>query len=177
MLKLIEASPEYLPQYKEAYLLTKEKIASGEMNRRNLIFHDPDEIDVIQKMKDVRDRTKLKPNRVPSFDYFAIDGDRFIGIIHIRTELTPALLRFAGHIGYAINPKYWRKGYGTELLRIGLLKAKELIDDNKVLVTCDDNNIGSALVIERNGGVLEDKVTNQDEYGEMLTRRYWIAIR
>ena len=47
----------------------------------------------------------------------------------------------------------------------------------EVWKACDDNNICSALVIERNGGVLEDKITNQDEYGEMLTRRYWIAIR
>ena len=55
--------------------------------------------------------------------------------------------------------------------------AKELVKEDKVLVTCDDNNIGSAKVIENNGGVLENKVTNIDEYGEVVTRRYWIKIR
>jgi len=177
MLTLIDADPKYLKQYQEAYLLSLEKINNGEMLARNLMFHNLDEVDIIQKMKDTRDITKLKPNRVQSFDYFAVDDDKFIGIIHIRLELTPFLLNYGGHIGYGINPKYWRQGYGTELLRIGLIKFKELSEEKRVLITCDDNNIGSAKVIENNGGVLENKVTNIDDYGETLTRRYWINIR
>ena len=177
MLRLIDGEEEYLEQYKEAYLLSLEKVKKGEMNQRNLIFNDIDSVDIIQKMKDHRDKTKLKPNRVVSYDYFAIDDNKFIGVIHIRTELTPTLLSIGGHIGYGINPNYWRQGYGTELLRLGLIKAKELVKEDKVLVTCDDNNIGSAKVIENNGGVLENKVTNIDEYGEVVTRRYWIKIR
>ena len=92
-------------------------------------------------------------------------------------EINAALLRIGGHIGYGVNPKYWRQGYGTELLRIGLIKIKELTKDDEVLVTCDDRNIGSAKVIENNGGVLKDKVFNEDEFGRVLTRRYWIKIR
>ena len=178
MLILIDAAAKYLDQYQEAYLLSIEKVKSGEIHRSDLMFHDIHEVDIIQKMKDTRDKNKLKPNRVVSYDYFAVDDDKFIGIIHIRLELTPFLLSYAGHIGYGVNPKYWRQGYGTELLRIGLIKAKELIKDDKVLVTCDDDNIGSAKVIENNCGVLENKVINRDEYGEeVLTRRYWIKIR
>ena len=177
MLTLIEANQKYLKQYQEAYLLSLDKISSGEMNGRNMMFRDLNEVDIIQKMKDTRDKAKLKPNRVLSYDYFAVDDEKFIGIIHIRIELTPFLLSYGGHIGYGINPKYWRQGYGTELLRIGLIKAKELVKEDKVLITCDDNNIGSAKVIENNGGILENKVTNCDEYGEVLTRRYWIQIR
>lgn len=178
MLILIDADEKYLIQYQEAYVLSLDKIKRGEMHRRNLMFHDIHEVDVIQKMRDTRDKSKLKPNRVLSYDYFAVDNDRFIGVIHIRVELTPFLYFYGGHIGYGINPKYWRQGYGTELLRIGLIKAKGLITEDKVLVTCDDNNTGSAKVIENNGGILENKVTNRDEYGdEVLTRRYWIRIR
>ena len=177
MLKLIDGDKKYLKQYKEAYLLSLNKVKSGEMNERNLIFNDADKEDIIQKMMDYRDKTKLKPNRVVSYDYFGVDDDKFIGVIHIRAELTPSLLLIGGHIGYGINPKYWRQGYGTELLRLGLIKAKELVKEDKVLITCDDDNIGSAKVIENNGGVLENKVTNIDEYGEVVTRRYWIKIR
>ena len=178
MLVLIDANEKYLDQYQEAYLLSKSKVKSGEIHKSDLMFYDINEVDVIQKMKDTRDITKLKPNRVLSYDYFAVDGDKFIGIIHIRIELTPFLLSYGGHIGYGINPKYWKQGYGTELLRIGLIKIKEFIKDDKVLVTCDDDNIGSAKVIENNGGILEDKVLNKDDYGqEVLTRRYWIKIR
>ena len=178
MLILIDANEKYLTQYQEAYELSVAKVNSGEIHERNLMFEDINKVDVIQKMKDCRDPTKLKPNRVVSYDYFAVDGDKFVGLIHIRLELTPRLLLYAGHIGYAVNPQYWRQGYGTELLRIGLIKAKELVKDDKVLVTCDDDNIGSAKVIENNGGVLENKVVNLDDEGvEVLTRRYWIKIR
>ena len=178
MLVLIDANEKYLKQYQEAYELSIAKVNSGEIHRRNLMFDNINEVDIIQKMKDTRDKSKLKPNRVLSYDYFAVDDDKFIGIIHIRIELTPFLLSYGGHIGYGVNPKYWRQGYGTELLRIGLIRIKELIKDDKVLVTCDDDNIGSAKVIENNGGILENKVFNIDDDGEeALTRRYWIKIR
>jgi len=178
MLVLIDANEKYLKQYQEAYLLALDKIKSGEIHRSDLMFNDINEVDIIQKMKDTRDKSKLKPNRVLSYDYFAVDDDKFIGIIHIRIELTPRLLMYGGHIGYGVNPKYWRQGYGTELLRIGLIRIKELIKDDRVLVTCDDDNIGSAKVIVKNGGILENKVINLDDEGvEVLTRRYWIKIR
>jgi predicted acetyltransferase len=41
-----------------------------------------------------------------------------------------------------------------------------------VLVTCDDDNIASAIVIERAGGVLDDARVASDG---TRTRRYWIA--
>ena len=177
MLKLIDADPKYLKQYQEAYLLSIDKIKSGEIHPSDLMFHDINEVDIIQKFKDTRNPEKLKPNRVLSYDYFGVDDDRFIGIIHIRVELTPFLLSYGGHIGYGINPKYWKQGYGTELLRLGLIKFKKLCNEEKALVTCDDDNIGSAKVIENNGGILENKVINNTEYGEVLTRRYWIKVR
>ena len=59
------------------------------------------------------------------------------------------LLKYSGHIGYDINPLCWKKGYGTELLKLGLEKAKELIKYDKVLITCDDDNIGSYKIIEK----------------------------
>lgn len=52
------------------------------------------------------------------------------------------------------------KGYGTLLLKLGLEKAKELGLKDKVLIICDDDNIGSYKIIEKNGGILENKVEN-----------------
>ena len=63
------------------------------------------------------------------------------------------------------------------LLKLGLEKAKELVLQEQVLVTCDDDNIGSYKIIEKNGGILENKVENIDEGETFLTRRYWIKIR
>ena len=61
------------------------------------------------------------------------------------------------------------KGYGTKILELALDEAKKL-GIEKALLTCEDDNINSAKVIEKNGGVLENKVTGDRK----LKRRYWI---
>ena len=176
MIKLIDGEERYLDEYKEAYNLSVEKIKEGLIKKHDLMFLNPDEIDIIQKMKDSRDRTKLKPNYVPSYDYFIVDGDKFIGRISIRIELTPKLLQFGGNIGYGFHPKYWKQGYGTMALKLGLEKAKEIGLKDKVLITCDDDNIGSCKIIEKNGGILENKIENRDDDEVFLTRRYWVKL-
>jgi len=44
-----------------------------------------------------------------------------------------------------------------------------------VLVTCDDDNIGSIRTIENNGGVLEEVISGPDL--DRPKRRYWIDAR
>lgn len=176
MLHLIDAQKEYLPEYKEAYLMSLKKIGEGVIKEHDLMFIDPDEVDVVQRFLDNRNPLKLKPGYVPAYDYFVVDGNRFVGSVSIRTALTPKLLQFGGHIGYGIHPKYWRQGYGTEALRLALDKAREIGLKDRVLVTCDDDNVGSYRVIEKNGGVLENKVENTEDGETFLTRRYWITL-
>lgn len=65
-------------------------------------------------------------------------------------------------------------GYGKKLLQLGLEEYKNLIEDEKILIICDDDNAGSYKIIEANGGVLENKVKNEDVGEKFLTRRYWI---
>lgn len=175
MLKLIEGDKKYLEGYQEAYILMKEKIEKGEVKKHNLIFENSDEIDIIQKMKDSGDETKLPEGWVKAYEYFAVDDEKFIGILSIRTRLTDNLLKYGGHIGYAVNPKYWKMEYGTKMLKLGLKRAKE-IGINKVLITCDDDNVGSYKIIEKNGDILENKVENTDQGETFLTRRYWIKL-
>ena len=174
MLKLIDAEKKYLKEYKEAYINSIRKIEEGKMKNHNLMFINPDENDVIKHFKDNRDQSKLPAHYVPSYDFFAVDDDKLIGVIHIRVRLTENLLRYGGHIGYGINPKYWNMGYGKKLLKLGLEQYKNLIEEDKILITCDDDNIGSYKIIEANGGVLENKVENEDSGEKFLTRRYWI---
>lgn len=174
MLRLIDANEKYLDEYKEAYLLEKDLIEKGVIKKHNSFYLNPDEVDIIQKFNDNRDQSKLPSYYVPSYDYFAVDDDKFVGVIHIRVRLTDNLLNYGGHIGYATNPKYWKMGYGKEILRLGLEEHKNLIEEDKILVTCDDDNIGSYKIIEANGGVLENKVENIEDGELVLTRRYWI---
>ena len=108
-----------------------------------MMFLNPDENDIVKTFMDNRDQSKLSSHYVPSYDYFAVDDDKFIGVIHIRIRLTDNLLKYGGHIGYGINPKYWKQGYGTELLKIALKQYKHLIEEDNILITCDDDNIAS----------------------------------
>ena len=174
MLKLIDADKKYLKQYKEAYLETLKQVELGNIKKHSLMFLNPDEKDIVKICFDNRDQSKLPSHYVPSYDYFAVDDDKFIGVIHIRVRLTDKLLNYGGHIGYAVNPKYWKMGYGTKILELGLKQFKDLIENDKILITCDDDNIGSQKIIEANGGILENKVENEDCGEKFLTRRYWI---
>lgn len=174
MLKLINAEEKYLEQYKEAYLETLKQIELGNIKKHNLMFLNPEEKDVIQTFMNNRDQDKIPSHYVPSYDYFAVDEDKFIGVINIRIRLTNTLLNYGGHIGYAVNPKYWKMGYGKQILKLALQQHKDLIEDNKILITCDDDNIGSYKIIEANGGQLENKIENEDCGEKFLTRRYWI---
>ncbi len=174
MLKLIDADEKYLEQYKESYLETLKQIEKGKIKKHSMMFLNPDEKDIVQTFMDNRDQSKLPSYYVPSYDYFAVDNDKFIGVIHIRIRLTDRLLKYGGHIGYGVNPKYWKMGYGKEILRLALQDFKDLIEEDKILITCDDDNIGSYKIIEANGGILENKVENEDAGEKFITRRYWI---
>lgn len=99
--------------------------------------------------------------------------EALVGRVSIRHNLdAPYLTEFGGHIGYAVRPAYRRRGYATAILRGALLIAHEL-GVERVLLTCDVDNVTSAGVIERCGGALEGVVPG----GEVSPprRRYWIG--
>lgn len=108
---------------------------------------------------------------VPASRFWLISADnRYLGDVDVRHHLNEALSRFGGHIGYKIRPSERRKGYGKLICRLGIQEARKLgIGD--ILITCDDDNIGSCKIIEANGGQLQDKIDNDRA---VLTRRYWI---
>ena len=122
----------------------------------------------------------LEPDPVPAGNvansvFFLLDDERgrLLGAADIRHELNDALLAHGGHIGDGIRPSERRKGYATEMIRLALLECQRLGID-RVLMTCDKDNIGSAKSILRNGGVLENEVLDRD--GE-LVQRYWIDLK
>ena len=115
----------------------------------------------------------LRPNHVPSTFLFAFASGRIVGRVSIRHSLNAFLARVGGHIGYVVVPEFRRRGYATRMLRLALKIANEKLGIRSVLVTCDDDNIGSIKTIERCGGVLESIVTGSDL--KIPKRRYWIG--
>lgn len=101
-----------------------------------------------------------------------MNDDRILGAIHVRHHINhPKLKVVGGHIGYGIRPSERRKGYAKEMLRLALSEART-IGLNKVLLTCDENNIGSYKTIEANGGILESSIVVEGKN----KRRYWISL-
>jgi predicted acetyltransferase len=116
-------------------------------------------------------RTALEVGWVPSTEFWLEDRARIVGCARLRFELTPELEAEGGHIGYDIRPSLRRRGYGTALLRLALDEARALAIQ-RVRLTCDDDNIGSITVIERNGGRLDGRVTSK-RTGKTV-RQYWV---
>ena len=112
----------------------------------------------------------------PSFHYWAVDDERFIGEFQLRTQFTEKVLTDIGSIGYAIRPSEWGKGRGTEILRQGLEIARAR-GMEKVLLTINDKNAASIRVCEKLGGQLADVIEAENEAeGRHRLRRYWIAL-
>lgn len=93
--------------------------------------------------------------------------------MNIRHRLNPELLRESGHIGYSVHPNKRRHGYAMKQLQLALAEAQKL-GLQKVLITCDESNIGSAKTIQKVGGVLENEVVSS-RTGEVI-QRFWIEI-
>jgi predicted acetyltransferase len=117
----------------------------------------------------------LPPGHVPSTFLFAFDGPRIVGRVAIRHTLNPSLLRVGGHIGYVVVPEFRRRGYATAMLRRSVELAFQRLGIARLLVTCDDDNVGSIKAIEKNGGVLENVITGP--HLDKPRRRYWIDAR
>lgn len=99
-----------------------------------------------------------------------VDGE-IVGRTSIRHRLNDFLAREGGHIGYGVVAEHRGRGYATEMLRQSLVIARAAGVD-RVLVVCTDDNVASATVIERCGGVLEARLPGPD--GGPFIRRYWI---
>jgi predicted acetyltransferase len=115
----------------------------------------------------------LGPGRVRTTTYWGIDRESIVGAIRLRHTLTPALERMGGHIGYDIRPSLRQRGYGTRLLALTLEQARQR-GFERVLITCDSDNIGSVRVIENNVGILAEQGM-VDGYDKPISR-YWITL-
>jgi predicted acetyltransferase len=127
-----------------------------------------------RQMEDYRHGRNLPDGWVPASMFWCMAGERMMGTLSLRHELNDLLREAGGHIGYSIRPSERNKGYMTKFLRMGLEEARK-VGLERVLITCADSNLASARVIEKCGGVLEDK-RDTELHGDDLTRRYWIDL-
>ena len=112
--------------------------------------------------------------RLPGRVFWIWDGE-FCGSINLR--FVPGTLdlptHVSGHVGYAVVPWKWRRGYATRALALLLPLAHEL-GLPRVLVTCDTGNVASRRVIEANGGIAAGERTALD-HPSGHTLLFWVG--
>jgi len=126
--------------------------------------------DWILDVERTRTGVDIPPDRVrAAFLAAEVDG-ALVGRVSVRFELNEYLAREGGHVGYGVLPAHRRQGYATEMLRQAIeLAHQEGLE--RLLVICDEDNIGSVIVIERCGGAFDGSAISDEG---MVIRRYWI---
>lgn len=107
------------------------------------------------------------------FFYVRKADNRLVGMIQVRHYFNDYLSKYGGHIGYSIRPNERRKGYATSMLNAVLPYCREIGLD-KILITCNDGNIGSEKTILNNGGIYESTIYESDEKCNL--KRFWITL-
>ena len=153
------------------HFLAEEYLAKGDQRYQEAIR---DFESFIQLCSDEAVGRNLAPGRVPRSTFWLVrDGQRILGCSRLRHTLNAFLEELGGHIGYDIRPSERRRGYGTQILRMTLDKARNL-GLKRVLVTADSPNVASWRIIENNGGILHGEKLSQHT-GQLL-RKYWIDL-
>ena len=162
-------------KYKKSYVSAVKEFGDGERmpDSYSDIRENESFTAFLRRLKGYRVGVGLPKGWVPATIYWLVEGTTFLGRLSIRHRLTKELRKVGGHIGYAIRPSKRGKGYGTKILALGLAKARKL-GLGKVLITCDETNIASRRVIEKNGGVLKDVVSNGK--GKPKKLRFWAEL-
>lgn len=171
-IKLIKPSLEYghdIMAYRQEFLELGDDMAGcGNLRECSSVEEWIDTIDLFEN------KETCPSDKVPSNMYIAVRlaDNKIVGIIDFRHHINhPILSVWGGHIGYSVRPCERKKGYATEMLRQNLMNCREYGLD-KVLITCDYDNVGSEKVITANGGIFEKYV----EVDGNSIKRYWIQL-
>ena len=137
-----------------------------------LLFYDADRrwAEHLKVLRRFQRGQRLPDGMVPSTFLVAVVDGAIVGRASIRHRLSASLERDGGHIGYAVLPEFRRRGHATAILQQSLVVLRSYGVD-AALLTCDDENLASATVIERCGGELDSVI---DLSSGERNRRYWI---
>lgn len=97
-------------------------------------------------------REKVNKNSTSVFD-LVVDGEK-VGFLQLREKLSAGIgvpEHMESHIYYEIDERCRGKGYGTEILKLGLEEAKKL-GFSEVIICVLEDNLPSKKIIEKNAG-------------------------
>ena len=165
-------------KYKISFIAAVRESQATNNGARDILRLDPNDLEYdfssyVEGQLRFDDPAHLEPGKILDSEFWLVDGLEFLGRIALRHELNDHLRLRGGHIGYEIRPSRQRQGLGKLILKLALEKSRS-IGLERVLLTCDVDNLGSRGVIEANGGELEGEF--QLEFYDKPIRRYWINL-
>ena len=144
---LVQPTKEYereLKEYvKELYKYNSE--FHGLNDLENYIEDFDSQLELIENDK-TRENTEQRV-QADTFILVRNNDNKVLGCINVRYFLNNFLLNYGGNIGYSVRPTERRKGYNLYQLKKVLEICKEKGLD-RVLITCDKDNIASANWIQ-----------------------------
>lgn len=169
---LLKPSMEYekeLIQYRDSFKNRGEIVQGG-----GCIESFEDISEWIEKINIMENPDTCPKDKVTATQYmlFRKSDGKVIGLINFRHFLNENLKKFGGHIGYSIIHDERGKKYGKRQLLLCLEKAREKGLD-RVLVTCDKENLASKGTIESVGGIFEEEILKENG---IITLKYWINL-
>jgi predicted acetyltransferase len=172
-LALVEPCIEYSEAFIE--MVEEYQIEGSRYSKAELAAMRSDFPAYLLKLQRLARGDNLRPGRVPQAEFWLADlgAHTILGAIRLRSGLTPRLERIDGQIGYNVRPSARQMGYATRMLAM-LLEKIRAEGWQRVLITCNADNIASARVIKSNGGRLENQVI-EAETGRLISR-YWIDL-
>lgn len=118
-------------------------------------------------MNDLKQGKNLSAAEVPTTSLYGFVDGAIVGKVSIRHYLNPHFEKTAGHIGYGVVDKYRGMGYGTLMLK-GALDYARGLKMPRLLLVCEEQNVPSIKIIQKNGGVLMSTSEKR--------MRFWIEI-
>jgi predicted acetyltransferase len=122
-------------------------------------FRDPGELVDGELRLVLRERVPADPARgwVPMYRFDLTAGGQCVGALDLRLGASDFMVRFAGQIGYGVDPPHRGHRYAARALRliVPLARAHRL---SPLWITCNPDNVASRRTCELAGATLVEIV-------------------
>ena len=111
-------------------------------------------------------KKKYKDNYIYTITYLIIrkSDNKLIGIVEFRPDLNDFFIKNGGNVSYSIA----YNNYEDEIIKLIILMGQKY-RKNKILITCDKNDILFEKAIINNNGYLESSLSDN-------TKRYLLSV-
>ena len=117
---------------------------------------------------------------VPAYHFAMVVRDERAGTISLRAGDNERLVRYAGQVGFAVDPPFRGQHLAERATRL-LLPLAHIHGLDPLWITCNPDNPASIRTLERLGAAFVEEVTLPSDYdryaaGERYKLRYRLAL-